>query len=243
MKPIMLAFRPDTTDAPELFTHAVVPMYVYSDLLAVKDILEHELKPFHNVCAIDDDSQANRINLVALAEQLGFKSIELDEQISRNALSAEELEELKSRTSLPIGVTSTINPILDFLNAGARPSFICVECYNVMPDIDYLKMINPHTPVYGVVNIADPNNVSSESHVLKAWSEIIWSRLDGIWFWGWNTGVPLLDVKAQQNYPTLKQAVTQMRSEDQLRTAVAVAGALAVLGVGIMVAKKLGKKK
>lgn len=209
MKPIMLAFRPDTIDVP--FSHAIVPIYVYSDFLAVKSLLDNELRPYRNVCAIDDDNQANRLQLIAIAELMKFNSVELDEQIGRGTLSVEELDELKAGTSLPIGITSTINPILNFLMNGARPDFIFIECYSDMPDLDYLKTLAGNTPVYGVINIADSTNLSSEPEYLRAWSSIIWSKLDGIWFWGWNTGVPSFEAVAQQNYPVLKQIVMGMQ--------------------------------
>lgn len=216
MKPIMLFSRPDTTDIPRLFTHAVVAMYVFSDFLEIKNSLDTELKPYRTICAVDDDSQANRLQLIVIAKLMGFDGVELDEQLSRGTLSIEDLNELKATSSLPIGVTSTFDPIMDFLRNGAKPDFICIECYNELPDLEYLQLMAKPIPVYGVINIADPSNVSSTPEVLKAWSNVIWRKLDGIWFWGWRTGNPIFDARAQQNYPVIKQVVEGLYAPNPL---------------------------
>lgn len=209
MKPIMLAFRPDTTDIPHLFSHAVIPMYIDSDFLAIQNILYNELKGFQNVCAIDDDNQANRLELIVIAEKIGFDSIELDEQLHRDSLTVEEFNELKAKTILPIGVTSVADPMINFIRNGARPSFLCVVCYDFMPNLDYVKREAGNIPVYGAVNFADPSKESAKPQNLNEWSKTIWNKVNGIWFWGWHTGNPEFEPTTQQNYPIVKELVQE----------------------------------
>lgn len=209
----MLAFRPDTTDISGLFTHAVVPMYTTSNFLATRKLLHDELKGYKNVCAIDSDNQEDRIGLVAIAKCLGFSFIELDEQLSRDTLTVEELDELKSHTSLPIGVTSVFPPIITLMREGLKPSFVCIECYDSLPDPAYAREEIKDIPIYGVVNFADLTFDSAKPDILRRWSREVWSKWDGIWFWGWETFQ--FDDGARQNYHIVRGLVQEFCAEEE----------------------------
>jgi len=221
MKPIMLAFRPDTTDIPQLFSHAIHSVDIdESDFLEVQRLLQNELKSYFNICAVNNDNQEDRLEVIGLAEAVGFDAIELDEQLSRDTLTVEQFNELKSHTRLPIGVTSVCDPIVTFIRNGARPSFVCVECYDFLPNPDYVKSNIQNIPVYGVINFADLEKESTKPENLRQWSKEVWLKWDGIWFWGWKT--VQFEKGAQQNYPIVKELVQSFHSHVELSGIVVV---------------------
>jgi hypothetical protein len=167
-------------------------------------LLNNELKDYKKIAAIDSDIQVNRITLVKTAESLGFDAIELDEQLLRDTLTVEEYNELKTNTTLKIGITSCPDPILTFIfDKGGVPDFICLEVYiqTYVDAIPYVVSKVSPIPVIGVINIADPQ---FDSSMIPTWVEIVLKGCAGLWIWGWQTGNPEWQSIAEKNYALIE---------------------------------------
>jgi len=212
---VWLAFRPDLTDRPDLWSHAVVPIYSTSNWREIRALLQNELRRYIKVAAIDSDSQKDRLKLVRIADVIGFDRIELDEQLESNSLTVPEYNELKKTTALNIGITSAPDPCLSFiLDHEGIPDFMCVTTYSQrhVKAFEYVVKKADYIPVIGVLNFADPRCESSSTIKLAPWTRTISRNADAVWFWGHHTGNAVFEERARVNFP-LVQALAVNLSE------------------------------
>lgn len=215
MKELWLAFRPDLSLTPNIWTHAVHSIYAETDWRELKRLLRHELDQYMKVAAIDSDLQDIRVRLVRKAEVAGFDMIELDEQLVRDTLTMAQYNDLKKTTKLPIGITSVPDPALSFiLDKGGTPDFMAITAYSqrYANAMDYVMNIAGHIPVVAVLNFADPNAESSNPTLLPGMARICFKNSDAVWFWGNYTQNPTFEATAAQNY-SLVRALTGEQKE------------------------------
>jgi hypothetical protein len=215
-KEIILAFRPDTTDIPTIFTGAVVPIYTTSDWNQIKSLLDNQLKRYWKIAAIDNDIQSDRIQLVNKANELGFNEIELDEQVHRESLTASEYAELVNISRIPISVTGNQDPLYVWLETcTVKPKRVYATVYGdeIFENFKLygLRVLREKVDeVFGVVNIADPNVWSSQNENFVDVIRYIYMNADGLWVWGWHTEYGPFDERAISNWPKVKQTILEL---------------------------------
>jgi hypothetical protein len=210
MKELWLAFRPDLSLTPHIWTHAVEPIYPTTNWRQLKSLLRNELEYYAKVAAIDSDLQDVRLKLVRTAEIAGFDLIELDEQLVRNTLTVDQYNELKKATKLPIGLTSVPDPALSFIiDKGGNPDFIAITAYTQQyaNAMDYIMNAVYYIPVIAVLNYADPNVESSNPALLPNMARTCFKNSDALWFWGNYTRNPNFELRASQNYPLVRSLI------------------------------------
>jgi hypothetical protein len=207
MKPLALAFRPDTIpEISQFFDYAVVPIYVDSDFDEIKSLIDNELKNYKIIIAIDDNYQANRIELVKEVDSWDrVEIIELDEQIDRNTLTIEELEEIKKYSSKKTAITSVFASMNHFLSLGGNPDYLFVEYSN---ESDIINLRKYRKPIWAIYNFAtDKDRGKMMVDIRKGYY-----LSDGLWLWGWHTDHPDFEEKALRNLDVIQILVKEFKS-------------------------------